>query len=199
MRVLPGKRVLIAEQNGRRVTERDFNGKVIWEHQIDDGPVSVMRLANGNTFIATMSRVLEVRRNGETVYSYPVDDGISDANKLTDGRIAIISTDDAVIFLGSNGKEIKRAQADSQGALEAQPNGHVLVSQTQTGRISEFDAKGDKVLDLKIDGAWMATRLPDGNLLVASKSKRKMTKMDTKGKVIAEYDVDGQPHSIHWR
>src|SRR5262249_39838290 len=158
-----------------------FNGKVIWEQQIEDGPVSVMRLPNGNTFIATMFRVLEVRRNGDTVYSYPVEDGISDANKLTDGRIAIISTDDAVIFLGPNGKEGKRARADSQGALEGQPNGHLLVSQTQTGRISEFDAKGDKVLDLKIDGAWMATRLPDGNLLVASKSKRKMTKMDTKG------------------
>ena len=52
------------------------------------------------------------------------------------------------------------------GALEAQPNGHVLVSQTGSGRISEFDAKGEKVLDLKVEGAWMATRLPDGNLLV---------------------------------
>ncbi len=199
VRVLPGKRLLIAEQNGRRVTERDFNGKIIWEQPFDEGPVSVMRLPNGNTFVATMQRVMEVRRNGDVVYSYPVEDGVSDANKLSDGRIAIISTGDAVIFLGADGKEIKRAQADSQGAIEAQPNGHVLVSQTQTGRISEFDAKGERVIDLKIDGAWMATRLPDGNLLVASKSKRKMTKVDPKGKVIAEYDIDGQPHSIHWR
>jgi HEAT repeat protein len=199
VRVLPGKRLLIAEQNGRRVTERDFNGKIIWEQPFDEGPVSVMRLPNGNTFVATMQRVMEVRRNGDVVYSYPVEDGVSDANKLTDGRIALISTDDAVIFLGADGKEIKRATADSQGAIEAQPNGHVLVSQTQTGRVTEFDAKGEKILDLKIDGAWMATRLPDGNLLVASKSKRKMTKIDRSGKVIAEYDVDGQPHSIHWR
>jgi hypothetical protein len=199
VRILPGKRVLIAEQNGHRVTERDFNGKIIWEQPFDDGPVSVMRLPNGNTFVATIGRVTEVRRNGEVVYSHPVEDGVSDANKLTDGRIAIISTDDSVIFLSPSGKEIKKVPVDGQGALEAQPNGHVLVSQTGTGRITEFDAKGDKVMDLKIDGAWMATKLPDGNLLVASKSKRKMTKVDTKGKTIAEYDIDGQPHSIHWR
>jgi len=206
VRVLPGNRVLVAMQNGRRVSELDFRGKVLWEQTIDDGPVSVMRLPNGNTFIATMERVMEVRRDGEVVYSYTCDPDttISDANKLSDGRIAIISTGNdrsagSLILLSPGGKELKRIEVDSSGALEAQPNGHVLVSQTATGRITEFDAKGKKALDLKVEGAWMATRLPDGNLLVAKKNEKKMVKIDPKGKVIFEHEVEGAPHSLHWR
>jgi hypothetical protein len=199
--LLPGHRVLIAEQNGQRVTERSFSGKVLWEHAFDDGPVSVQRLPNGNTFVATMQRVLEVTRDGQTLYSHPVDGNtsISDANRLTDGRIAIVTTDGKVIFMSAAGKELKSVDLDSQGALEALPNGRVLVSQVGTGRIVEFDAKGDKAMDVKLAGAWMGTRLPDGNTLVASKTKRKMTKIDKDGKVIWEKDIDGVPHSIHWK
>ncbi len=32
--VVPGKRVLIAEYHGRRVTERDFTGKILWSKQV---------------------------------------------------------------------------------------------------------------------------------------------------------------------
>ena len=201
VRVLPGRRILVAQQNARRVSEFDFNGKVLWEQTFDDSPVSVMRLANGNTFVATMDRVMEMRRSGEIVYSHLCDPStsISDANKLSDGRIAIISTDNDLIILSPGGKEIRRIPVDSSGALEAQPNGHVLVSQTSSGRLTEFDAKGDKVVDLTVPGAWMGTRLPDGNFLVASKANRKMMKVDPMGKVIYEQDVEGPPHSLHWR
>ncbi|MCX7700784.1 MAG: HEAT repeat domain-containing protein, partial [Gemmataceae bacterium] len=95
-RVLPGKRVLIAEQAGRRVSERSFSGQVIWEKVFDDEPVSVMRLPNGNTFVAMMQRVVEVRRDGEIVVSISLPDpnlSISDANRLSDGRIGIITTE----------------------------------------------------------------------------------------------------------
>jgi HEAT repeat protein len=201
VRVLPGRRLLIAQQTGQQVTEYDFNGKILWQQEFEDEPVSVMRLPNGNTFVATMERVLEVRRDGEVVYSFPIDQttSVSDANKLSDGRIAVLTTDNDLIILSPAGKEIKRLQVDSSGALEALADGHVLVSQTTTGRITEFDAKYNKVLDIKVDGAWMATHLPDGNLLVASKVKRKMIKVDRQGKIISEHDVDGQPHSLHWR
>lgn len=200
-RILPGRRVLVAEQQGRRVSERSFSGKLLWEQTFDDGPISVQRLPSGNTFVATMQRVVEVTRDGQMVYSHAVDAGsyISDANRLTDGRICLVTTDGKVIFMNAAGKEIKTVTLDSQGAIDAGPNGHVLVSQAGTGRIVEFDAKGDKVMDLKIEGAWMGARLPDGNILVASKTKRKMIKIDRTGKVIWEKDIDAYPHSIHWK
>ncbi len=200
-RVLPGRRILVAEQNARRVSERSFSGKLLWQQAIDDGPISVQRLPSGNTFVATMQRVLEITRDGQTVYSYPIDSKlfISDANRLTDGRIALITTDGEVIFMSAAGKEIKNVKLDGQGAIDALPNGHVLVSQATTSRLVEFDERGNKVMDIKVPGAWMGTGLPDGNFLVASKVKRKMIKVDRTGKVIWEKDVDGSPHSIHWR
>src|SRR5262249_23484010 len=94
-RILPGRRVLVADERGRRVTEQDFNGKLIWEKKFDEGPVSVQRLPNGNTFVALYSRVVEVRRDGQEVLSlFIASDGrISDANKLPDGRIGCLTND----------------------------------------------------------------------------------------------------------
>jgi hypothetical protein len=201
-RVLPGNRVLIAEQSGRRVSERSFGGQVLWQKILDDEPVSVMRLANGNTFVATLSRILEIRRDGDIARSLSLPDAslsISDANQLSDGRIAVITMEDELLYLSSTGEEIARAKLDSPGAIEALPNGHVLVSQNARGRIAEFDAQYKAVANFQIEGAWMATRLPDQNYLVACKMLGKMLKVDREGKVLAEYKIDGQPHAIHWR
>src|SRR5262249_7202001 len=77
--VLPNKRVLIAQLrgsiehdlqgSGSRITERDFQGKVLWVKEGLPGmAVSVQRLRNGNTFIATLAQLLEVDRNGREVY-----------------------------------------------------------------------------------------------------------------------------------
>jgi hypothetical protein len=41
--VLPGERVLVAEMNANRVTERDFKGKILWEKQFQM-PVACQRL-----------------------------------------------------------------------------------------------------------------------------------------------------------
>jgi hypothetical protein len=48
-------RVLIAEYQGGRVSERDFKGEVKWEKNVGGNPIGVQRLANGNTF-ATAAR-----------------------------------------------------------------------------------------------------------------------------------------------
>jgi hypothetical protein len=75
--LLPGNRVLIAEYYANRVTERDPNGKILWEvSNLPGTPVNVQRLANGNTFIAIYNAsaggvaggmVMEVDRAGNTV------------------------------------------------------------------------------------------------------------------------------------
>ena len=67
--VVPGKRVLIAEYHSRRVSERDFTGKILWQKQVAN-PINVQRLRNGNTFIASRSHLMEVvDRAGKEVYT----------------------------------------------------------------------------------------------------------------------------------
>src|SRR5207249_4736901 len=54
--VLPGNRVLIAENDANLVSERDFKGKVLWQKALNSQPVSCQRLPNGHTFIATRNQ-----------------------------------------------------------------------------------------------------------------------------------------------
>ena len=202
-RLLPGKRVLIADERGRRVTERDFSGKLIWEKTFDDeGPVSVHRLPNGNTFVALYSRVVEVRRDGQIVSSlFIASDGrISDANKLPDGRIGCLTTDNKLYLLNPEGKVLKEVETESYGGVEALPNGNILVSQTQVNKIIEVDKTGATVWQCQIPGAWVGSRQRDGTTLVASQTQAKMYKVDKDGKtIIWERAIEGRPHAMHWR
>src|SRR5262249_22539378 len=69
--VVAGGRVLVAEYNGRKVTERDEKGKIVWEKSGYPGQtVNVQRLPNGNTFIASDAQLLEVDRTGKEVYQF---------------------------------------------------------------------------------------------------------------------------------
>ena len=71
--LLPDDHVLAAEHNGNRVTERNAKGEVVWEMQIDV-PLAAQRLPNGDTFIATRARLIEVkpqRRGDVNVYERP--------------------------------------------------------------------------------------------------------------------------------
>src|SRR5205085_241692 len=52
---LPGDRVLVAEYQGARVSERNRKGEVVWEKGVLQ-PLVAQRLANGNTFIATSNQ-----------------------------------------------------------------------------------------------------------------------------------------------
>src|SRR5262249_28043539 len=127
-RVLPGRRVLIAEEGGQKVSEYDFSGKLLWEKSFEDGPVSVQRLPNGNTFVATYFRFVEVRRDGSIASTINVSDfgRVSDANKLHDGRIVCLFNNNQLAFFTPEGKETVQTQMDSWGGVDSLPNGHVL-------------------------------------------------------------------------
>jgi HEAT repeat protein len=68
--VIGPDRVLIAEQNISRVSERDFKGNVKWQKQVNQ-PFACERLKNGNTFIACRNpnQLIEVDREGKEVVS----------------------------------------------------------------------------------------------------------------------------------
>jgi len=198
---LPGNRVLIADQSGRVVTERDYSGKVLWKKVCSDGPVTIQRLANGNTFIASMTRVSEVRRDGFEVYSYSIDPNntISDANRMPDGRIAICCFNGQLLILSPQGKTLHKQNLGGRGAVEALPNGRLLITQVGTAKVTEMDAEGKVHWEVKVDGTWFGTRLPDGGTLIALKQNKKMVKVDASGKIVWEKDIDGEPHAIHWK
>ena len=82
--VLPGQRVLVAEYDTKRATERNFKGEVMWEKKLPEAPIHAHRLSNGFTFIATRKQLLEVDRSGKReILRYHSKNGLITARHST--------------------------------------------------------------------------------------------------------------------
>jgi outer membrane protein assembly factor BamB len=200
--VLPGERVLIAEMNGNRVTERDFKGKILWEknHQM---PLAVQRLPNGNTFIAGRNGLIEYDRAGKEVFKHERGDfSIFGATKLRNGEYGIVTSFGTFIRLDSKGKEVKNfnvGQTQSLCVPDALPSGRVLIPLWGNGKVVEYDPDGKEVWSGQVNNPVSAMRLPNGNTLVASMGSGKVVELDRNGKQVWEHKTDGRPWRVRRR
>lgn len=192
--VLPGNRVLIAEYQGMRVTERNFKGDVLWEKSVSM-PINVQRMPNGSTFIATQQELLEVDRSGkETVVERPPGLMFMAARKLRDGGYACITQNGTYVRLDAKGKEQKSfpvGQA-SFAVFDVLPNGHVLVPQYVQHKVTEYDGDGKIVWEAKVSMPGAVHRLPNGHTLVASQSTQTVLELDHSGNTVWQYRGDGR-------
>jgi HEAT repeat protein len=199
--LLDAGRVLIAEHWVRRVTERDLTGKVIWKQELDDKPVSCQRLANGNTFIATYTELLEVTRDGKKLYSYnPSSSMIYAAQKLPSGNLLWINMNGKVGELSPDGKEVlsftpeKYADgAPMWASVEFLAKDRYLISFSGTNRVLETDAKGKIQWEAESASPTWATRLPNGNTLVTGIDGRCVRELDPTGKEVWKQTTPGRP------
>lgn len=198
--VLPGNRVLIAEYNGMRVTERDFKGTILWQHQtVNSQPVNAQRLPNGNTFIATEEQFLELDRSGKEIFSHhrPNFD-ILMASKSRNGHIHCITNRGTYVRLDAAGREVKTfsvGRVNFTSGFDVLPNGRVLVPQYGSNKVIEFDPDGKQVWEASVSMPNSATRLPNGHTLVASNNSQRLVELDRAGKVVWEYKDGNRP----WR
>jgi len=73
-RWLPNDHFLVSQREDNIVREYDAAGKVVWEHKVG-GPMTALRLANGNTLIAGASGdVIEVGSDGKEAWSFKTKD-----------------------------------------------------------------------------------------------------------------------------
>ncbi|MFM7151708.1 MAG: HEAT repeat domain-containing protein, partial [Gemmataceae bacterium] len=196
MESLPGDRVLLAEYRANRVSERDAEGKVIWERSVPE-PLTAQRLLNGNTFIASKDYLLEVDRKGKQVFRYnpPAATQIMRARKLPSGEILMVSQLGAsqLTRLSRFGKELKSFPVDvstSGGRLEVTPAGNILVPEMYSNRIVEYDPDGRVVRAIPAQQPIACTLLPSGNLLVTSMTEKRAVELDRAGKEVWEYRRD---------
>jgi hypothetical protein len=203
--LLPGgERVLLAEHDGSHVSERDLKGKIVWRKNVE-GPLAAQRLPNGNTFIASQARLLEVDRDGKEVFNYTRTDGAQfmRAVKLRDGDIACVVSlginFDAQRFVrltpaGRGFKEVKSWSVQvrtSGGRLDVLPNGHVLIPEMSNNRVVEYDADGQSVWEVSIEQPIAAVRLPNGNTIVTLMQQQSAVEVDRTGKKVWEFKTAG--------
>jgi len=200
--VLSGQRVLIAEHDTRRVTERNLKGEVLWEKKLSIAPIHAQRLPGGTTFIATRKMLLEVDRAGKEVVRYRASAEIITARRFRDGRIGCIENSGSYFELDAAGKELKRfavgAGVYTTNSLTLLPNGHVLVVAYGGGSVQEYDRAGKSVWQIKLGRPLCAVRLPGGNTLVSSQDMV-LIEYDRTGKEVGRHEARGHPCQIRRR
>jgi HEAT repeat protein len=195
--VVPGNRVVIAEYNGRRITERDFHGKVLWSKEgLASQPVNVQRLRGGNTFIATDQQLLEVDRAGKEVYTINnVPGGITAAYRARNGNIVCLTQNGQCLVMDTTGKQLKsfpsNRNAGWTSGIDLLQNGRILITQPDRNKVAEYDGQGKLILEVDAPAATTATGLPNGHILVASHAGQRAFEVDRAGKIVWEYKATG--------
>jgi hypothetical protein len=194
VRALPGGRVLLSELNTNRVTERDRTGAILFEKKLTDSPMCAQRLANGNTFIATYTELLEVTRDNRVLYSIPVrGHRLYYASKLRNGHILYVSDKGDIIELdpatGQRVRTVAAGDTSNWGSVELLPNGHFLVARCGLHQVAELDADGREVWTCKVEWPTWAGRRSNGRTLVASAHGGCLWEFDRDGKVVWKYPL----------
>src|SRR5262249_28378043 len=154
-------RILVAEHDAGRVTERDLKGEIKWEYKTEE-PLAAQRLPNGNTFVVSRRQLVELDKDGKTeVFSYARPDGglFMKAQKLRNGDIACVVQLGVTHFvrLTPDGKDYREAGrfpvmvSTSGGRIDVLPGGHVLVPELPNNRVVEYDAAGKEVRTLEVE------------------------------------------------
>jgi hypothetical protein len=200
--VLPGHRVLIAEHDAKRVTERNFQGEILWEKKLSEPPIHAQRLPDGRTFIATRTQLLEVDRSGRELLRYHSDNSaIITARRFRDGRIGCIEKG-SYFERSAGGVELSRFAAPpgvfTTNALTLLPNGHLLIASYGGGTVQEYDRSGKAVWEVKLGRPLCALRLTGGHTLVSSQDMV-LVEFDRSGKEIARHNAPGHPCQIRRR
>jgi outer membrane protein assembly factor BamB len=195
---LPGDRVLVAEYEGGRVSERNRKGEVVWEKKVLN-PIVAQRLPNGNTFIATSSRLLEVDPSGREVWEQPPPQRgrVMKARRLRNGDVAVVTMlGGSRFFVIDRDGNIRRNFAvelsTSGGRLDVLRNGHVLMPERGLGRVAEYDKTGKVVWQARFTDPVAVVRLARGHVLVTGMQSQKAVELDRRGKVVWEHKADSR-------
>jgi HEAT repeat protein len=195
LQVLPGERVLVADNQGNRVVEHHHDGTILWEHNAD-GPLVAQRLPNGNTFIATVWDLVEVDRAGTVVATYTPPDGepVMRATRLPDGDVACVlgraGRPRHYVRFDRSGRQKARFLVNVQtsgGRLDVQSDGRVLIPLWGENRLVEHDAAGRVLREFAVEQPIAAVRLANGNILVTSMGQQRAIELDPAGKEVWEY------------
>ena len=189
--LLPNNKILITEQGANRITERDTKGNISWEKSATN-PFLSQRLSNGNIFIASRNKIVEVSRNGTEIFSfsYP-NQTILAACKTRTNEYALLCYNGVFLKLDSKGNEVSKSRIPfptnfgiNGGAITQ--NDRVLVSIPTLNKIMEFNFSGQSTWESTITMPGIPTKLPNGNVVAPSLNGSKIVEIQMDGKIIYE-------------
>lgn len=207
VQVLPGGRLLIPEYYNSRVTERDRDGKILWESpRLNSNTVGAQRLANGNTLITTMADVVEFNRANQKVAEFPrPGNTVFQALRHRNGHTFILAGT-SLIEYDTDKKPVRTINVGSLsgwGGFEILPNGNFLIAYYGQGaKYAEIDKDGKTVWEHSTAGAatrldpTRVQRLRNGNTLVAGGNMMWVVEYDRDKKEVWKVATKGRPFGV---
>lgn len=201
--MLPRGRILIAENNNR-VTERDRDGKVVWEKTIPNA-FGARRLPSGHTFLLGRQQVQLLSPKGDQVFSHTVNGWVLAGDCFRDGSIAYVTFQGAYVRLDMSGKQVKTFQVPFNqmfGVSGAQvlPGDRVIITTPNPGKVTEYDREGKVVWEATVMAPTYPTRTPNGHTLVPANNQTSLVEIDRRGKIISEKkDLPYRPFRVYRR
>jgi hypothetical protein len=203
VQLLPGGRILVAERYASRVSERDLSGKVLWEHRTGGSAIACQRLANGNTLVATFTRLCEVTPGHKEVLVYTHPAGFRACRKLPSGHILCVTSQGELIELDAEAKKVRtiKPSAHAGGAtywasVEPLPGDRFLLTLGGAGRVVEIDSSGKVLWECTLPSPVHATRLRNGHTLVCCFENRCLIEVDQQGKEVSKQTLPGRPFKV---
>ncbi len=200
--ILPGGRVLVAERNGGKVSERDHQGNILWQFNTSS-PIACQRLPGGNTLVATFNDLLEVTPDGKTVHSLQHPNNFRHALRLRNGNILYVSSTGEIGELDPEWKPVRTITPAQWGkgagywaSIEPLPGARFLVVYGGSNKVVELDGSGKVVWEFNQPSPVFATRLRNGNTLISCFEGRALVEVTRDGKEVSKQSLPGRPFTV---
>lgn len=201
--LLSRDRILVAERNGNRVTERDTTGKILWEKKVPDSAIAAQRLRNGDTLITTWNSILRVNRAGSEIWQYRHSSGMRYTCQLRNRVILGVASNGEIVELTPEGRLIRKFSPEKDGngagywaSVQKLPNGNYLVALGSRHKVVEIDSAGKIQWEAAVSNAVYALRLRDGTTLVCNFEARQIVKLDRTGRELSRETLSGRPFVV---
>lgn len=201
--VLPGGRLLIAERNAGKISERNRQGGILWEQSISGSPVSVARTSRGTVAVATFRELQEIDREGRVIHNLSHSSGFRSVRMKPDGMMGAVTGDGHLLMINPEWRVVSDAVIKEIGhgagywcGLEFLHDDRWLVALGGSGRVAEIDTNGNIHWQAVAPTPVGAHRLPNGNTLVSSFEKKAMIELDRNGREIRREDLRGRPFLV---
>jgi len=192
-------RILVAEHNGNKVTERDtkiddVNKNIVWKKENVSQPLACERLPNGNTLIVARNEMLEVDGKGNTVRSVNRNGNydIVTAGRHKDGSYTLITTNTTIIrydasFKQLNSVSLNRYLSYTTGLkCSYLPKGGLVLPDYGSQMLREYDADGKELTTIKATYPTAVTKLTNGNYVYLSRAGNQgIHEIDAKGNSVS--------------
>ena len=201
--VLSGGRLLIAERNAGKVSERNRQGRILWEHSMNGSPVSVARTLRETIAVATFRDLQEIDKEGRVIHCLNHPSGFRAVRRKPDGMLGAVTGDGHLLIISPDWRIMSDALIKNIGhgagywcGLEFLRDDRWLVALGGSGRVAEIDTNGNILWQAVAPTPVAAHRLGNGNTLVSSFEKKALIELDRNGNEIRREELRGRPFLV---